>query len=288
MKSIGISIQGIQSNADGTVEKRTREQAAQWNLGDISLKRYEPALITSCDIASMAYSHTPTDVQVHIALYTLLAICIDDYHVSDIALGEFMDRMYSGTAQLHPLLDRFVENLRDMRKFFSPYASKLIIKSSIDFVNNMAVDVELAGMSLRPTALAYVTSKRFYNGIGDAYACFVWDKFAFPRVATYLQAVPDMNIFCDYVNDIFSFYKEELAHETKNFVHDRAFVTNKDVASALYDIVDETVVATNNVRQILVGEKEKQTWETFINTYLAFHLETPRYRLHEILGDEYH
>ena len=64
-------------------------------------------------------------------------------------------------------------------------------------------------------------------------------------------------------------------------------MTNKDVASALYDIVDETVVAVNNVRQILIGEKEKKTWEIFINAYLAFHLETPRYRLHEILGDEY-
>ena len=85
-------------------------------------------------------------------------------------------------------------------------------------------------------------------------------------------------------SDVFSFYKEELSHETKNFVHDLAIVTNKDVASVLYDVVDEIVVSANNVRRILVGEKEKERWEEFICAYVAFHLETPRYRLHEVVG----
>ena len=85
-------------------------------------------------------------------------------------------------------------------------------------------------------------------------------------------------------SDIFSLYKEELGNDTKNFVNERAYVTNKDMISALYDIVDETVASTCNVRLVLAGEKERQTWERFIDAYLAFHLETPRYRLHEILG----
>lgn len=87
-------------------------------------------------------------------------------------------------------------------------------------------------------------------------------------------------------SDIFSLYKEELSNDTKNFVHERAFVTNKDVISALYDIVDETITSAHNVRLVLTGEKERQTWEQFMDAYLAFHLETPRYRLHEILGDK--
>lgn len=190
MKRIGVSIRGIKFDPEGTIEKRVRDQAAQWDLGDVSLKRYEPALITSCHIASAAYSHTPVDVQVHIALFTLLAICIDDYDVSTAALEEFMERLYSGSAQLHPLLDRFVENLRSMRDYFPAYSSKLIIKASVDFVNNMSIDAELEKMTLRPSALNYVTSKRFYNGIGDAYACFVWDKFTFPHITSYLQAIP--------------------------------------------------------------------------------------------------
>ena len=86
------------------------------------------------------------------------------------------------------------------------------------------------------------------------------------------------------VSDIFSLYKEELNNDTKNFVHERAYVTKKDIISVLYDIVDETVTSTCNVRIVLAGEKERQTWEQFIYAYLAFHLETPRYRLHEILG----
>ena len=190
MKNIEVSICDVEFDPDGTVEKSTRALAAQWDLGDVSLKKYEPALITSCHIASTAYSHTPTEVQVHIALFTLLAICIDDFNVSNDALEEFMERMYSGSAQLHPLLDRFIENLQDMGRFFPPHSCKMIIKASIDFVNNMAMDAELEQMALKPSALSYVTCKRFYNGIGDAYACFIWDKFAFPHISTYLQAVP--------------------------------------------------------------------------------------------------
>lgn len=190
MSRSGISIRGIKFDPNGIVEKRTREQAAQWDLGGVSLQRYDPYLISSVHIASAAYSHTPVAVQVHISLYTLLAICIDDFSVPHRALEEFMERLYTGSPQLHPLLDRLVENLLDMKEYFTNFAAKQIMKSTVDFVNNMAVDGEIENMALRPDALSYVTSKRFYNGIGDAYAHFVWVKADFPSVTTFLQAIP--------------------------------------------------------------------------------------------------
>ena len=202
MRKSSISIRAVKLDPELLVEKRARKQTAKWNVGDVSLKKYDPVLVTSCHIATLAYSHTPIDVQLQIALFTFLAICIDDFAVPNVALEEFMERLYSGSSQLHPLLDRYVECLRSMKDYFPPYAVKLIIKASVDFINNMAVEEELETMALRPSALNYVTVKRFYNGIGDAYACFVFDKFAFPHVTTYLQAIP--YVFSIYQPSVYS------------------------------------------------------------------------------------
>jgi hypothetical protein len=87
-------------------------------------------------------------------------------------------------------------------------------------------------------------------------------------------------------SDIFSFYKEEIAEETANFVHERAAVTDKDIYGVLFDLVDEAVAVTRNARDVLVGSKERDAWERFATGYLAFHRHTPRYRLGDILEDE--
>ena len=61
-------------------------------------------------------------------------------------------------------------------------------------------------------------------------------------------------------SDILSFYKEEIAGERHNFVHDRARVTDKDAAGVLNDILDEVVGAVTRARSILRGAKEQATW----------------------------
>lgn len=88
-------------------------------------------------------------------------------------------------------------------------------------------------------------------------------------------------------SDILSFYKEELAGEQSNFVHDRANVTGKSVRQVLLDILNEVVSAVERARLILQGEQEKRTWEQFLAGYVAFHFLSPRYRLAELTGTEY-
>jgi hypothetical protein len=87
-------------------------------------------------------------------------------------------------------------------------------------------------------------------------------------------------------SDIFSFYKEEIAQETANFIHERAAVTEKSIYAVLFELVDESVMVTRNVRNVLVGDKERNAWERFAAGYLAFHKNTPRYCLTDILSDE--
>lgn len=190
LRRTGITLQDITLDGNHILERCVRENATQLDLGDVSLEKYDPALVNAVWIAGCAYSHTPLEVQVHIALYTFLATCIDDFAIPHAALDAFMERFYSGSLQLHPLLDRLVENLLDMKNYFPTFPTKLIIKSTIDFINMMAFEQEMDVTTLRPAAVSYVTMKRFYNGAGDAYFCFIFDKFNFPDASGYIQALP--------------------------------------------------------------------------------------------------
>lgn len=76
-----------------------------------------------------------------------------------------------------------------------------------------------------------------------------------------------------------SFYKEEKAGDTNNFIHDRARVTGKDVRVVLLELLEDVVSAVHKVREILQGEKEREAWERFLSGYVTFHLLTPRYEL---------
>ena len=185
-----ISVDGFRLEGDSALEQRVRTYTTQWNLGHRTPDGFDGALVNAVWIAGCAYSHTPLDVQVHIALYTLLATCVDDLSVPLIALEEFMERFYSRAPQLHPILDLLADNILGMGNYFPSFPTKIIIKSTIDFINMMAFEQNTQTMPLRPAAMSYITMKRLYNGAADAYFCFVFDKFAFPNVSSYIQALP--------------------------------------------------------------------------------------------------
>ena len=87
-------------------------------------------------------------------------------------------------------------------------------------------------------------------------------------------------------SDLCSFYKEELARESANLVPDRAKAAGVlDVATSLQDITSELVDAVKKTRLILNGGMEKDTWEKFMTGYIAYHKISPRYRLHDLLGN---
>lgn len=190
MRRTGISIKGITLERGNELEKRVREVVAKWDLGDVFLEKYDPVLVNATRAVGCGYSHTPFDVQVHITLFTFMATCIDDLAVPRVALEEFMQRFYSGSPQLHPLLDRLIENILGMRAHFPAFPAKLIIQSTIDFVNMMAFEQETETAARHYESLSFVTMKRWHNGAGNAYYCFIFDKYNFPDVTSYIQGLP--------------------------------------------------------------------------------------------------
>ena len=87
-------------------------------------------------------------------------------------------------------------------------------------------------------------------------------------------------------SDLCSFYKEELAQETANLVHDRAMVCGTDSVTSLKGITNDMIDAVVKTRIILDGHAEKGAWERFMGGYIAYHQLSPRYRLAEVLRND--
>lgn len=81
-----------------------------------------------------------------------------------------------------------------------------------------------------------------------------------------------------------SFYKEVLEGETGNYVQDRALVSGKSSLETLNDVIEDTIAGVERVRRILGEGKTRDAYESFVAGYVAFHVNSTRYRLADIIG----
>lgn len=175
---------------DTPVSARIRATVASWDFGGIPTERVQRHVVTGTSMAATAYAHTHPDTQVHIALFTVLCLCVDDLEVDAGALAAFVPRMQAGETQAHPVLARLAQSLRAMPEFFHSYAATAILVGTVHFVNCTLVERQTDSMPLHPTALPYVLYKRARNSLGEVYAAFVWDKFNFPDISSHIQVTP--------------------------------------------------------------------------------------------------
>ncbi|EKM53568.1 uncharacterized protein PHACADRAFT_211244 [Phanerochaete carnosa HHB-10118-sp] len=270
------------------VDRLTFKEVAAWDIGDASPRRLHHHVVTAINNAKTAYAHTSIATQVHLAQWTALCICVDDFEINKDAVAAFAERFHAGQVQLHPLLDVLVGKLREMPKFFHPYGAASIVANTIQYIVCTLFDKESEGMVVHPAARDYPLYKRSRNGIGEAFTFCAFDKVHFPDVSTHIQVIPEGISYFAYVNDILSFYKETLAGEKNNFIHDRARATGKDIEGSLIDTMEDAIDLVNRARQILQGEKEKKAWESWVVGYVTFHFISPRYKLKELFhGAEY-
>ena len=101
-------------------------------------------------------------------------------------------------------------------------------------------------------------------------------SYTFPAIST--------NVAC---SDILSFYGEGLAGEEDNYIHGRARASGSSTPGALQEVIDDTVMAVKRVRGILGNGPARAAWENFAAGYIRVHSDNPRYRLKDILGNEY-
>ena len=174
---------------ENATERRVRETVASWDLGDVTAERYGRIIVAAINEATTSYGHTHPDVQVHIALYSVLILIIDDLEINPAALQEFVQRLQTGAPQLHPVLTYLAENIQHLPEYFPPYAATAIFAATVQFINSTVFDKELENMPLTKDSLPYVLYKRARNSLGEVYGFMVWDKFTFPNISTHIQVI---------------------------------------------------------------------------------------------------
>lgn len=184
-------------DSTGQIEPLFLATVASWGIIDITAPQYKKPLFTSVCVATTMFSHVHPDTQLHIALYSLLAGCVDDLDIPIDALQQFASRLNNGAPQVHPVLELLVQNLKRMPDFYPNFSATAILAGTIQFVNATLFDklcqagpMGSSGMSLRSGALPYVRYKRARNSLGEVFALFAWDKHHFPDVTTHIQALP--------------------------------------------------------------------------------------------------
>ncbi|TFK66369.1 terpenoid synthase [Pluteus cervinus] len=234
-------------------------------------------------IASASYRHLPHQpTKVFIALYTALLVYIDgifQYNTNDIKC--FNERFVRREPQGDVLLDFLAQLFMEFDHHFHPFASKVMLTASMDFMTAQLLESTTEEMQLSSDASLFANYARNLSGVSAFYGLAV-----FPRelpVQDYIQALPDVIMYCNHVNDIFSFYKEEITGEQVNHISNMAKLGKIPKTEALQRLAEETADACLRGWEILKDRPEAYTaFKAFNQGHIEFQACCPQYKLDEL------
>ncbi|KAF8649936.1 hypothetical protein AX16_005474 [Volvariella volvacea WC 439] len=231
------------------------------------------------------YSHLEDEEAIlWIAVYTGMGAYIDDTFRDHVApLCDFTVKLTAGEQPSDPVMAAFAVCLSDVKKYFSPLSSGLILTSIANSMSAMVIEAEAREKSsLGPDASNYPEFMRNLSGIQVAFSLYIWPPSI--SISRYMQALQDIGDLLSFLNDAFSFYKEELKGETDNFITMKAQVRGSTKIEALRDLAQECNNRQQRVRRVLMEDKEVyDIWMAFIIRYVHFHFAAnKRYHLSEL------
>lgn len=245
----------------------------------------EPYLNAGIAIAALAYAHLDYEPRMYVALYTGIAIAVDDACKNDIdLLRNFTDRFHRGVVHGHPIMDSYDSIVREMvvPGRFDPFTSGTILQAALDYIIGMVFEYEIQDNLDSPKPpKEFATFVRDLTGIGRMYAVLM-----FPRglpLRSWMEVIPATMRYIHIVNDIFSFYKEELAGECMNFISVEARSSGQSKLDILRCLTDEAVELHNEALAILWQCPDAlEAYRQFSKGYVYFHTSCKRYKVSEL------
>lgn len=197
------------------------------------------------------------------------------------AVSQFQRLMTAQKSQQHPLLDQYAAVLAKTYEFsWDQLAVDCIVTSSMQLIWTCVLEPKpvykamptLQGGQLWPATI------RLRNGLGEALAFMT---FLPPTGAAqdegdlvrYLQAIPQIQIFLNFTNDILRFKMEEITKEHQNYVRERsAHHPGKNLADTLDEMVREAAAAAQAVDNLLKGAGWiEDRWNDLRQGFVAMH-----------------
>lgn len=183
-----------------------------------------------------------------ICLFTGVSTRIDDILDDGLDLDHlhsFNENFVNCRPQGNALLSAFDELMREAHHYCSPLVANMIITSSLDFISGIMLEHGTNNMQVSTDAPSYPDYCRVLGGVASAYSLFI-----FPSTIPYrqfIQSMPDVVFIVNTVNDILSYYKEEIEGETINYVSLVAASGNLIKRDALHGIIEKTMQAHHNI-----------------------------------------
>ncbi|KAL0565112.1 hypothetical protein V5O48_016919 [Marasmius crinis-equi] len=248
---------------------------------------FEKYLSVGVMLASIGYPHLPYRARVHVAIYTACLNALDDVFQTDPEhLGGFHERFTKGLPQGDPIQDLLVKILQDTPKYYGRIQTALIITSTLDFVSSLSVELEVRKMTDVSEFTSFAAYCRDLSGIGVAYAMFIFTEDI--PFATYVPCMTHMKTYLNCINDVLSFYKEELNGEEDNY----ASILAKGASITKYDAVqrlaNDVAEADERILKALYGHQAAlDSWKSVRAGFVTFHFSCPRYNLDEVFDENY-
>lgn len=233
-------------------------------------------------MAQLCYANHDLEVQLYMARLTVWAIYFDD--VMSSSLASLQENLIANKMDSDVIVD-FRRFLLDAYQIWDPISANLMVSSWMEFLTGCAIEAseDLGSMKIQRTAVFWPDYLRSKTGLAPAYTYAIFSKHLHPKLSAYIQIMGDANRFIELANDVLSFYKEELAGETNNYVSTRAFTRGTSAIQTHQEVAEELISIYERVCVTLKG-LELEAWKAFANGYLAFHVMQERYRLGEILA----
>ncbi|EIN04069.1 terpenoid synthase [Punctularia strigosozonata HHB-11173 SS5] len=266
---------------DQEFDRLTREDLVRRRCPLSGSHSVAPYVEASVWIASKAYGHIPLETQIFVCVYTVLLIYLDDTYSDDTAgLDDFNTRFVLGQEQRDPTLRCVDEFIREIPQRYPPVTANIIVTSTLNLMTALLLENRTKGMPLRAGAVRYPYFARVMSGASEAYALFVFPSDML--VTNFVQAIPEIMVYLNCGNDVFSFFKEALAGETVNHVSVAARLHRISKNESLRRIADETAISHERSQQILAPfPPALEAYMAFSHGYVAFHAGSERYRLSE-------
>ncbi|KAF8584202.1 terpenoid synthase [Ramaria rubella] len=257
---------------------------AEMDTRNLRCEQLERTLHLAASLIEIAYHDCNFAEKKNMALFNWFLIYADDMAPRDPStFGVFEQRFLRGQPQLNPVLDALVEVLLRTWELYDPFCANYIVLSAIEFFTATCLEPELETLPLIQGAHRFPWFIRSGSGIATAFGCMMFTKSNKIDIMKYVRVIPDMNFWIAVTNDVLSFHKEELAGETGNYIHNRAYVDNKAPVKVLADMVEELRVSRNAIHVALASSPEAlKTWIVFERGYVAWHVGQDRYKLRDL------
>ncbi|KAJ9258924.1 hypothetical protein DTO212C5_8638 [Paecilomyces variotii] len=268
---------------DSSLPGAILECIASWGLGYEKEEKHVFMTKFSAAVPDLMFRYHPFEVKVHIGTWIWLSYTIefDAASIGQTAISQFQRLFVAQKPQQHALLDQYAAILAKLYDFsWHQLAVDCIVTSSLQFIWTCVLEPKpiYKAMPSLPGGQLWPATIRARNGLGEALSFMTF----FPPDGTtqneedfvkYLQAIPQIQIFLNFTNDILRFKSEEVTKEHQNYIRERsAHHPGKSLAETLDEMVIEAAAAVQAVDNLLEGAGWiEDKWKDLRHGFVAMH-----------------